>query len=168
MDIARKLAIEAEAARSLLLNIADVVADDDEAKQDAIEGETNLKEAASLAVSRLAEISALSEAIKAQRDNLADRCQRLEKQADMIRAALLSAMATADVPKLEIAQATISRRAVPAKVIVTDETVIPSQYWKRADPKLDLRAIQSALKDNAEIPGASMSNGGETVSLKWR
>ena len=119
-SIKHELTKEAEAARALLANVRDVLAGDDDAIEDAIEGETNFKEACAKAVERLAEIDALTDAIKVQRDSLEVRFKRLEQQGDNIRAALLAAMETAEVAKLELAQATITRKAVPPKVFVTD------------------------------------------------
>ena len=99
-DIAHTLNREAEAARTLLLNIRDVIGDDEQAKQDAIEGETNFKEACGSALSRLAEIDALSEAIAGQTKKLAARHERLQAQSEAIRAALGAAMETAGVARL--------------------------------------------------------------------
>jgi hypothetical protein len=62
---------------------------------------------------------------------------------------------------------TITRKAVPPKAQITDEAQIPSRFWKRADPTLDKKAILDALKDKEIIPGAVLSNGTETVQVKW-
>lgn len=167
-DVAHALTREAEAARILLLNVRDVLAGDDDAVEDAIEGETNFKEAAGRAVERLAAIDALREAIKTQRNNLAARAERLEAQSESIRAALVSAMATADLAKLELAQATITRKATPPKVIVIDETALPADYWKRAEPKLDLKRLGEVLKAGHQVAGAEMTNGGETLQVRYR
>lgn len=166
--ITAELSKEAEAARVLLLNVREVLANDEDAVEDAIEGETNFKEAAARAITRLAEIDALAEAISIQTKNLSARLSRLEAQGDSIRAALTSAMGIMEVTKLELAQATISRRPTAPKVIVTDETAVPSQFWKRADPTLDKRALLAGLKDGLRVPGAELSNGGETLSVRWK
>lgn len=159
---------EAEAARVLLLNVREVLANDEDAVEDAIEGETNFKEAAAKAITRLAEIDALADAITIQKNNLSARLARLEAQGDSIRAALVSAMGVLDLTKLEVAQATISRRPTPPKVVITDETAVPSQFWKRADPTLDKRALLAGLKDGLKVPGAELSNGGETLSVRFK
>lgn len=166
--IVHDLSAEAEAARALLANVKDILAGDDDAIGDAIEGETNLKEAMARAVERMAEIDALAEAIKTQRDNLAARASRLEAQGEAIRAALQSAMAAAEMARLELAAATLSRRKVPPKVVVEDETKIPSFYWKRADPKLDLAALKNDMKNGTKVPGAAMGDPSETISIRWR
>lgn len=166
--INQMLAEEAEAARVLLLNLRDVLAGDDDATEDAIEGETSFKDAAVKAVERLAEIDAMQDAIKSQRDNLAARAQRLDAQAGSIRAALVSALATANLSKLELPLATLSRKPTPPKAVPIDEAAIPTRFFKRADPKLDLRALLQALKDGETVPGAELSNGGETIAIRWR
>jgi hypothetical protein len=63
--------------------------------------------------------------------------------------------------------ATLTRKPVPPKVQILDEAAIPSQFWKRADPALDKKAIGDALKAKQDVPGATLSNGGETISLRW-
>lgn len=164
-DIRRTLKEESEAARSLLLNLRDILADDDEAKADTIEGETNLIEAIGSAVARLNEIEVLSESIKEYAGSLAKRKARLEDQADHIRAAILAAMSIAEIRKLELPIATLSVASTPPKALPIIEAEIPSQFWKRQDPKLDLRALLAALKEGP-VPGAELSNGGESLKIK--
>jgi hypothetical protein len=166
--ITAEISKEAEAARVLLLNVRDVLIGDDDAVEDVIEGETNFKEIAAKAVARLAEIDAMVEAISMQTKNLSARLTRLEAQGASIRAALVSAMATLDLTKLEIAQGTLSRKPTPPKVVVTDEALIPADFWKRPDPTLDRRALLAALKERQDIPGATLSNGGETLAVRWK
>jgi len=166
MNITHNLSREAEAARALLLNIKDVIGDDEDAAADAIEGETSFKEACAAAVERLAELDAHDAAISAQIEKMRARRARLEGQADGIRAALSAAMAHAELKKLELPTATLSRRPVAPGVVVTDEAEIPSEFWKRGDPKLDRKALLAALKDGQTIAGAALSNGGETISVR--
>ncbi len=168
VDIVRELTREAEATRILLLNLRDVLVGDDEATEDAIEGETSFKEAAAGAVARLADIEALCEAIKTQRDNLTARAQRLSAQSESIKAALVSALAQADLTKLELPQATVSRRPVPPKSVITSEADLPAQFWKRSDPTIDRAAVLAALKRGEPVPGAELSNGGETLQLRFK
>jgi hypothetical protein len=164
-DIAHTLSREAEAARTLLLNIKDVIGDDETASADAIEGQTNLKEACEAAAQRLVDIESLSTAIEEQAERLAARRSRLQRQSESIRAALAAALGMAEQTKIETAVATISLRSVPPKVIVTDEASIPPEYWKRGDPKLDRKSLLAALKEG-EVPGATLSNGGQTIAIK--
>lgn len=167
-DLKRNLELEAEAARSLLANIRSVIEGDEDATVDAIEGETNLIEAITLAVDRISEIEALEDATKARLDALKSRKDRLSRQGENIRTALASALGTAGLKKLELPIATISMRPVPPKAQIVSEADIPSNFWKPQDPKLDLKAIGDALKAKTDVPGAILSNGYDTVALRWK
>lgn len=158
---------EAEAARTLLLNIRDVIGDDDQAASDAVEGETSLHDAASNALERLAEIDALTVAIKSQREKLSARLERLGSQADTIRAAIAAAMAQAGLQKMELPAGTISVKATAPSLRLIEEADIPAAFWKRGDPSLDKKAILAALKDKQDVPGACLSNGGSTIQIRW-
>lgn len=164
-DVVRELTREAEAARTLLLNIRDVIGDDEQAAADAVEGETSFNEACAAAIARLAELDTHDAALSAHIETLRARGQRFKKQAEGIRAALAAALAQADIKKLELPAATLSRRPVAPSVIVTDEASIPADFWKRGEPKLDRKALLAALKDKQDIPGATLSNGGETLAI---
>ena len=165
-DIKRTLKDEAEAARVLLANVRDVLGDDEDAIHDAVEGETGLLEAIWSAVDRLAEIEAHDEALELMMKSLASRRDRFQNQAEQIRAALLVAMSMAELKKLELPQATISRKPTPAKALIVDEAAIPARFWKPSDPKLDKKSVLDALKAGEAVPGTSLSNGGETIAIR--
>lgn len=163
-DIARGLTIEAEAAQALLANIRDVIGDDEQAAIDAIEGETDLIEVISSAVDRITEIACMVDALKAREKKLKERRERLERQAEHLRTAVSTAMAQAEIKRLELPPATLTLKSVPPKAIPINEAEIPSEFWKRQDPKLDMRALLAALKQGP-VPGAVLSNGGTTIQI---
>ena len=165
-DTVRDLQIEGEAARALLANIRDVIGDDEEMIATAVEGETGLVEIISEAVNRIAQLNAHCEAIVQQVSALKTRGERFEGQADRLRAAIHAAMGHANLRKLELPQATLSIRAVPPKVEITSEADIPAKFWIAQDPKLDKKAVLAALKAKEDVPGAALSNGGETLSCR--
>ncbi len=165
-DVSRELHIQGEAAKALLLNIRDVVEDDAEMIETAVEGETNLKEAISAAVDRILELDAHEEAIAARIKALSERKERFAHQSERIKAAIHVAMGQAELRKIELPQATLGVRAVPPKAEITDEAMIPSKFFKPQDPKLDRKAVLDALKAKEEVPGATLSNGGETISIR--
>ena len=164
--ITRQLQIEGEAARVLLANIRDVVGEDEELIDTAVEGETNLKEVIAEAVNRLAELEAHQQALETQIKNLGERRDRFDKQHERIKAAIHVAMAQAEMPKLELPQATLSLRALPPKAEITDEAAVPSRFWKTSDPTLNRKAVLDALKAKEDVPGAVLSNGGQTISIR--
>ncbi len=165
-DLKRTLHNEGEAARALLASIRNVVGDDDEAIADAVEGETNLIEAIDASLDRLAEIEALNEAISSLVKSYKERADRLDHQAEQIRAALSLAMTTAGLRKVERPAGTLSLRAVPPKAIITSEVDLPARFYVEQNPKLDKKAVLDALKAGEKIPGAELSNGSETISLR--
>lgn len=167
-DVSRELRIQGDAAKALLLNIKDVVEDDAEMIETAIEGETSLKEAISAAVDRVLELDAFEAAIASQMKALSERKERFAHQSERIKAAVHVAMSQAELRKMELPQATLGVRAVPPKAEITDEALIPSKFFKPQDPKLDRKAILDALKAKEEVSGASLSNGGECLSIRVR
>lgn len=165
-NITAELREQGEAARNLILNIRDIISEDEEMLVTAIEGETDLKEVISQAVDRIAEVNAHQEALEARITDLRKRRDRFEGQAERIKAAIHLAMSQAEQRKMELPQATLSLRAVPPKAEIVDESLIPSKYWKPQDPKLDKKAVLDALKAKEDVPGATLSNGGETLSIR--
>jgi len=57
-------------------------------------------------------------------------------------------------------------KAVPQKLIVTDESQIPTRFFKPQPPKLDRKELLDALKIGETVPGADMSNGGTTIQIR--
>jgi len=167
-NLQRSLEHETEAARALLANIRAVIADDEEAAADAIEGETSLIEVITSAVERVAELDTLAAATKSRIDDLKARRDRFDRQAENIRTALVAALGAVEMRKLELPLATLTIKAVPPKANVISEADVPSTYWKPQPPKLDLKAITEALKAREAVPGASLSNGSETIQIRFK
>lgn len=165
-DVSRQLKMQGEAAAALLANVRDVIGDDDEMALTVVEGETSLVEVISQATERLNDLDAYTTALAAQIKALTDRKGRFEAQHDRIKAAICVAMQQAELRKLELPHATLSIKAVAAKADITDESLIPSKFWKPSDPKLDRKAVLDALKAKEVVPGATLSNGGETLSIR--
>jgi hypothetical protein len=166
-DHSRQLQRETEAARILRAQLAALVGDDEEAVRDTIEGETSLHELIGSVVEEIAADCASIEGIDAHMKTMRGRKERLEARVESRRSAILNAMAVGEIKKLELAIATLSRKPVPSKALVLDEALIPAQFWKRADPTLDKRALLDALKGEQIVPGAALSNGGEAIAIKW-
>lgn len=165
-NIAHKLKEQAGAASVLVANLRAVLGEDEELILDTIEGETDLLEVIDKALARLAEIKTMVAAIKLNIDELSSRRDRFVQQDEMIRAALTHAMGMANLRKAERPLGTISLRATPPKLIETEAADIPSQYWTPQPPKLDRKAVLEALKAGEAVPGAELSNGGETISIR--
>lgn len=164
--ISADIATQADAARVLLATYADVLAGDEQAVADMVEGETDLHSAIAIAADRIAENDALVDAIKSRADALGVRRKRLEAQSDLLRSAIGVAMEVATIKRLQLSEATITLKATPVSAIVMDEAAIPARFWKPQEPKLDKRAVLDALKAKEAVPGAALSNGGSTVQIR--
>lgn len=95
-------------------------------------------------------LNAESQAIKEERDKLADRQKSKENTAQRLKDYLFTQMAFLGKTKLETARNVLSFRKSEAVVIVGD---VPEKYLKvKTEP--DKTAIKAALKAGADVPGA--------------
>lgn len=162
-----KLHNETVAVQQLLQYLAGQM---DEADADLvagmIEGETRYFEAIDKVLDLRAETQMLIEGIGERIAVLTARKQAFERRDESIRAALLHSMEATGLQKVQRPLATLSLASKPVTAIVTDEAAIPKDYKTPQPDKLDKRALLAALKDGVEIPGAALSNGGTTLSIR--
>lgn len=185
---ARRVEIEAAAAQSLLLNLRDILADDQETAADMIEGSTNLLEALDAACARLGAIKGLCAGLDGHMEKLKARKDRLEDQAEVIRAALHNAVAAyreaTGKASVELPSGTLTLKRVPPALRIINDADIPAEFYKPQDPKLDRKALTDAVKvaeqkiadalkadpeadvSKLRIPGCEMSNGSETLQVR--
>ena len=171
MDEQHKLNREINAAKGLTAHLRDILADDidDDVIHDSIEGETSLHEAIEATAQAVMLDRAHEDALKALIMTLSDRKGRYAHRQELLRTAILSAMEVGEIKKMELPFCTISRAAKAQALEITDEAKIPAKYWKPSDPKLDRKAITEALKSTAaDIPGATLDNGGEKLAIRWK
>jgi len=156
---------QAQAAKMLLDAVHENFTDDEDAALTVVEGETSLLEVVDEALERIAVIAGYQEGIAAAVERMKGRSSRLEAQAERIKGALLMAMDTVGMKKLERPTATLSIAKAPDKAIITSEADLPSSFLVEKTMVLpDRKAILTALKEGIELPGATLSNGG--VSLR--
>lgn len=165
--ISHSLHREIEAAKTLLANLADVIGDDAEFAADAVEGETSLNEAIDRAVQQMVNDRIAMTGLDLIISELVNRRARIDHRMGNMRTMLGVAMEQAGRKKIEHPAVTLSVRAVPPAVAITNEALIPSTYWKPSEPRLDKRAVLAALKAKESVPGAELSNGGQTIAMKW-
>lgn len=133
---------------------------------DMIEGETDLAEACVAVLEECNEDEILIEGLKAKLAELQTRKGRMEKSVETRRNIILMAMEKAGLGTIKSPLGTMSATATPPKTTVSDEALIPARFWKPSDPKLDRSALGEALKAGETIPGASLSNGGVTLTIR--
>lgn len=161
----QQLANEVAAAASLR-DALKTVTDDADTIRDTIEGETSLHECIAKVMALIGDDEILITGIERMQETLGARKKRLEDRVDYYRAAIEQAMQIGDIPTLELPDATVTVRRVPPALEVVDESRIPAKFWIAQDPKLDRKALAAALKNREEVPGATLGNGGITLSIR--
>ena len=158
--VIRNLEREAEAAKVLLANMADILGQsakeaesDDALTHDMIEGETDLLAAIDSAVELIAMDQAHIDGLKELITTITERANRKAARVEVTKSAILAALEMAGLPRHEGALATVGTAKLPAKLIVTEESQIDSRFFVTPPPpppQLDKRALLAYLKERAE------------------
>jgi hypothetical protein len=125
---------------------------------DTIEGASDLPELLTAVLQSRREDLCLAEALRRRLDGLRARLQRLESRAEQKRCLVASALAEAGIRKLVAAEFTAFLRPSPSKLVVTDESLIPAEFWVAQQPRLDRQQLLAAVKLGREVPGAALAN----------
>lgn len=165
-DVIRRVEAEAIAAKALLAAIAEIIGDDEQAAADAVEGETSLVEAVDASLARIAELRALQIGLEAHVKAMQVRLARVSTAEDFIRSCLHAALKTTGLRKLERPLATISIRAGTPSVEITDIEALPVWLKRFRGWEPDKVAVRAAIKDVGSVPGARMTDAGETLSIR--
>lgn len=182
-----------EAAKLLRSQMADIAATDPEFMRDMIEGETSLHEELCALTASVRDDEAMIDGISRLISIYQERRARIEKRLNLKRAMIALGMSEGDLKKLETPAGTVTRKAIPPACIITEEADIPTRFWTLSAPRLDKKALSEALKlraaalqsvakiedpeeraaaqrraeeANPSIPGATLSNGGETIQIR--
>lgn len=166
MDTVAKIEIETAAARAMLAAIAETIGDDDQARVDAVEGETSLLEAFDKALARMGELDAMRIGLEAYAKALGDRISRLEAADGRLRSALFSAMNATGLRKIERPLATLSVRPGTPAVVIDAEYMIPVQHRRWKGWEIDRTSIRAAIKSGTQVPGAHLSEAGTTLQVR--
>ncbi len=141
---------------------------DEETLHDTLEGMTNLHEKLAAVIRSQQHDSDISKALKERIAVMRDRLKRFEMKVEKKRELVTYVMECADIRKLNEPDFSASLRLVPPSLHVSDEKEIPGNYWIPQPPKLDRQGLLAQLKNNQSIPGASLTNGAQTVSIRSR
>ena len=133
---------------------------------DTIEGETDFFEAVERALDEITECEIIATGIAEMQKRLSDRLTRTKNRSEKLRGLIDQAFQMAEIKSHKFASATITMKAIPQKLIVTDESQVPARFFKPQPPKLDRKELLDAIKSGEIIPGADMSNGGTTIQIR--
>lgn len=165
-----RLRKEAEATKALMAGLRAIdAADDAEVVADSIEGETQLLEAIDAALAEIDDTEVLVAGLKTKEQQFSERRRAMEERVKRFRALLEQAMAIAEAETLRRPVATLTLRKTPPTVQVDDEGAVPSRFFVEQPtpaPKLDKAALKAALDAKEAVPGASLSNGGVSLTIR--
>ena len=161
---ARDLHRETVAAKALKEALS-AHAEDSQLLHDMIEGETELHEAIAAAELAIDEDQLLIDGIKAREADLKARRERFEARIRRGRAAIEQAMMIAEQKRLDLPTATIVLSERKPSLVVDDEAAIPSEFFEAPAPKLNRKALAAAL-DERDVPGAHLTNGPPTLTIR--
>ena len=141
---------------------------DEETLSDTLEGMTSLHEKLAAVIRSQQHDSDISKALKERIIVMRDRLKRFEQKVEKKRDLVTYVMECADIRKLKEPDFSASLRLVPPSLHVIDETVVPEEFWTPQPPKLDRQALLAQLKANHCVPGVSLNNGAQTVSIRTK
>lgn len=117
--------------------------------------------------SYLNQCEAQQAAVKAEIERLRARLSVWENREERVRKYVQEVMERFGDKKLEGRTATFSLRAVPASVIILDESEIPEEFKRTTvSVTVDKKAIKKAIDDGRDIAGADLSIGKQTLVRK--
>ena len=186
--------LDANQLRSQISYLRDICGDDDEdLLTDMIDAESDVDRFIGKLIEIIQVDQADCEGLKNYQRKLADRKKRLEERTTRLRTLLASVITELPGRVYRHPLAHVRAFDVDPRVIVTDESVIPSTYWVPQDPKLNETAIRKHLlerqtlidllrechtpderrarlaqidRDFPDIAGASLGNGEISVRIR--
>ncbi len=141
---------------------------DEECLRDTLEGLTNLTDLLAEVLRSALEDQAFGSALRSRVGDMQARLSRIEERGRKKRDLVCSVMERADVRKLTEPDLTVSLRPSRAPLVLTDESVIPRDYWKAQAPKLDRQGLIAALSAGRDVPGAILGNAPMTISVRTK
>lgn len=142
--------------------------DDQQALLDTAEGLTDFGAMCELVLLSREEDLVMITGLGARLEELKDRLERFRSRAQAKKEVVEAAMIRADTRKLEFAEFTVSLGKRQPHVIVTDEAIIPPEYFNTPAPVLSKTEIARALKDGQTVPGAVLSNSALGLTIRKR
>lgn len=152
----------------LARQVRELVGDDDIAFIDTLDGASDAVDAVRSVLRFIAATEALEGAAKALRDRYAARAQDFASRQERARNALVQFMGEIGEKSMVLPEGTITRKAGSVKVVGEGdpETMAAEFVRTKTTREIDKAAVKRALEQGIDVPGFSLSNGAETLSLR--
>ena len=139
--------------------------DDEVLKLDVFEGQTDLHYILAKLVDSERDADSLAKAVAVRISDLQARKSRAERRKEALRGLMFRLLKAAGVPRVPLAEATISIGRKAASVEIVDEALLPTNVVKITTAP-DKKAIAELLKAGTDVPGAKMGEAGEQLSVR--
>lgn len=138
---------------------------DDDFKSDILEGTTDLLEIINNLLYDLILTESYIEGNKETRARIEQREKRLKARQEVIRSILKRLLTAAEMRKITVPNGTVAIAAKAPSVEIVNEDLIPDDFIRiKKEPNKTL--IGERLKAGGDVPGARLSNGGETLTIR--
>ena len=141
---------------------------DEETLLDTLEGITDLHEMIAEVVRSRQDDLAFIVAVKARISDMQERLARLDQRATTKKEIITSILERAGIKKITEADFTLTLRSTNPPLVVVEEKQIPEEFWKPQPPKLDRQGLIGVLKSGRDVQGATLGNGGVTISVRTK
>jgi hypothetical protein len=142
------------------------LADDPVLHINMLEGQTDMFSVLTALVDAAEETKMLARAMTARIEDLKARRTRFGRRLDGLREVMLKVMQSADLKRIELADATLSQRANPPQILGDiDVATLPDDICKIVREP-DRTAIREALLAHREVPGVFLSNAPPGLMIK--
>lgn len=158
-----------ELLRDRLLAEFPELREDQTALADTLDGVSDLDEAIAAVVRSMDDDLMMVNGIEERAQDLAARSARYEQRIVTKRKLVAEAMEAAGKRKIVAPDFTLSLTPLKAKVLITDEALIPDFYKVTPEPSAprpDKKLLAEDLAECGPVSGATLSNGGFSITLR--
>jgi hypothetical protein len=139
--------------------------EDDDFKLDILEGSTDYLDIVNKCLLELSITTGYIEGIKLSRTRIEDKIHRYEKREQTIRSILRRLLEMANMRTIRAPNGTVSLALKSPTVQIINEDLLPEEFMRiKREPNRTL--IGQKLKAGEDVPGATLSNGGETLIVR--
>lgn len=161
-----RLDVVKSAVRNLLLQHPEL-AEDEDLRLTAIEGETDALEAIDRLLADDAEDECRVKALNDRAQEVGKRVGRIQRRIEKRRDLIAAVMMAADLKTIPLPEATITLAAGSQKIVVSTAAEIPIDLLRtKTTTAPDIDALRKAIKDGRHIPGVTMSNGAPSLRIR--